>query len=237
MFGLMAGTSAYAADTVGLITKTETNPFFVKMREGAEAKAKELGVTLIACAGKFDGDNDGQVACDREPDLGRRQGLRHRAERLQGHRADHQEGARRRPDGDRARHAARSDGRRRRDLRHRQPQGRPADRPVGRGHARRQGQGRQDRVPRPRHQPADRRLSARPGLHAGLRHRREGSQQIRRRGRRAHLHARNQPGRPGKGPHGDGERAAEVPGRQRGLHDQRAGRGGRLGSAEGSRQG
>jgi fructose transport system substrate-binding protein len=31
------------------------------MREGAEAKAKELGVNLIACAGKFDGDNDGQV--------------------------------------------------------------------------------------------------------------------------------------------------------------------------------
>src|SRR3954468_9236026 len=62
LFGLMAGTSAYAADTVGLITKTETNPFFVKMREGAEAKAKELGVTLITAAGKFDGDNDGQVA-------------------------------------------------------------------------------------------------------------------------------------------------------------------------------
>ena len=48
MFGLMAGVSAYAADTVGLITKTETNPFFVKMREGAEAKAKELGVKLIS---------------------------------------------------------------------------------------------------------------------------------------------------------------------------------------------
>jgi fructose transport system substrate-binding protein len=61
--GLMAGSAAYAEDTVGLITKTETNPFFVKMREGAEAKAKELGVQLIACAGKFDGDNDGQVAC------------------------------------------------------------------------------------------------------------------------------------------------------------------------------
>ena len=54
--------SAYAADTVGLITKTETNPFFVKMREGAEAKAKELGIQLIAAAGKYDGDNDGQVA-------------------------------------------------------------------------------------------------------------------------------------------------------------------------------
>ena len=38
--------SASAADIVGLITKTETNPFFVKMREGAEAKAKELGIEL-----------------------------------------------------------------------------------------------------------------------------------------------------------------------------------------------
>lgn len=61
MFGLMAG-SAYAADIVGLITKTEGNPFFVKMREGAQAKAKELGLDLRTAAGKFDGDNDGQVA-------------------------------------------------------------------------------------------------------------------------------------------------------------------------------
>jgi len=53
----------YAADTIiGLITKTNTNPFFVKMKEGAQAKAKELGVTLQAYAGKFDGDNDGEVA-------------------------------------------------------------------------------------------------------------------------------------------------------------------------------
>ena len=32
------------------------------MKEGFEAKAKELGVTTQALAGKFDGDNDGQVA-------------------------------------------------------------------------------------------------------------------------------------------------------------------------------
>jgi fructose transport system substrate-binding protein len=52
-----------AADTIiGLITKTNTNPFFVKMKEGADAKAKELGVKLQAYAGKADGDNDGQVA-------------------------------------------------------------------------------------------------------------------------------------------------------------------------------
>lgn len=46
---------------VGLITKTETNPFFVKMKEGAQAKADELGVKLLTGAGARDGDNEGQV--------------------------------------------------------------------------------------------------------------------------------------------------------------------------------
>ena len=45
-----------------LITKTDTNPFFVKMKEGATAKAAELGVDLKSYAGKIDGDNEGQVA-------------------------------------------------------------------------------------------------------------------------------------------------------------------------------
>lgn len=48
-------------DVVGLITKTNTNPFFVKMREGAEAKAKELGMDLRTFAGRYDGDNESQV--------------------------------------------------------------------------------------------------------------------------------------------------------------------------------
>ena len=47
--------------TIGLITKTNTNPFFVKMREGAETKAKALGAKLVSFAGKFDGDNQSQV--------------------------------------------------------------------------------------------------------------------------------------------------------------------------------
>lgn len=47
---------------LGLITKTETNPFFVKMKEGADAKAKELGAELQSFAGKKDGDNESQVA-------------------------------------------------------------------------------------------------------------------------------------------------------------------------------
>ncbi len=54
---------ASAADVAAcLITKTDTNPFFVKMKEGAEAKAKELGVSLKSYAGKIDGDNESQVA-------------------------------------------------------------------------------------------------------------------------------------------------------------------------------
>lgn len=46
---------------IGLITKTETNPFFVKMKEGAEAAAKANGVKLLTGAGRNDGDNAGQV--------------------------------------------------------------------------------------------------------------------------------------------------------------------------------
>ncbi len=46
---------------IGLITKTESNPFFVKMKEGAEQAAAAQGATLIAAAGRSDGDNAGQV--------------------------------------------------------------------------------------------------------------------------------------------------------------------------------
>jgi len=46
---------------VGLITKTDTNPFFVKMKEGAQQAADKEGVTLQTFAGKQDGDNEAQV--------------------------------------------------------------------------------------------------------------------------------------------------------------------------------
>lgn len=46
---------------VGLITKTETNPFFVKMKEGAQKAAAARGAKLLTAAGKSDGDNAGQV--------------------------------------------------------------------------------------------------------------------------------------------------------------------------------
>lgn len=63
VLGLAATAPAQGAEVGAcLITKTDTNPFFVKMKEGASAKATELGVTLKAYAGKIDGDNEGQVA-------------------------------------------------------------------------------------------------------------------------------------------------------------------------------
>ncbi|MGN7868972.1 D-ribose-binding periplasmic protein precursor [Paracoccus haematequi] len=43
-----------------IITKTDINPFFVKMKEGATAKAQELGIELMSFAGKIDGDHETQ---------------------------------------------------------------------------------------------------------------------------------------------------------------------------------
>jgi fructose transport system substrate-binding protein len=56
-------TTVQAADkpVVGLITKTNTNPFFVKMREGATDMAEAMDVDLRTFSGKFDGDNQSQV--------------------------------------------------------------------------------------------------------------------------------------------------------------------------------
>lgn len=60
---VIALASAAAAQTSAcLITKTDTNPFFVKMKEGAEEKAQELGVTLKSYAGRIDGDHEAQVS-------------------------------------------------------------------------------------------------------------------------------------------------------------------------------
>jgi fructose transport system substrate-binding protein len=55
------GGSGQEQVTVGLITKTESNPFFVKMKEGAQAKAKEENVKLLTASGKSDTDNASQV--------------------------------------------------------------------------------------------------------------------------------------------------------------------------------
>ncbi len=59
----LATSSAFAADApvIGLITKTETNPFFVKMKEGAQAEAQKLGAKLLTASGKKDGDTAAQI--------------------------------------------------------------------------------------------------------------------------------------------------------------------------------
>lgn len=57
------GSGAASSDRpiVGLITKTDTNPFFVKMKEGAQKAATAQGVDLQTFAGKQDGDVEAQV--------------------------------------------------------------------------------------------------------------------------------------------------------------------------------
>jgi len=57
---VMAG-SASAADLACLITKNDTNPFFVKMKEGAEAAATAAGLDFQASAGVKDGDAAPQI--------------------------------------------------------------------------------------------------------------------------------------------------------------------------------
>jgi fructose transport system substrate-binding protein len=57
----ISGAAASDKVIIGLITKTNTNPFFVEMRKGAMEKAAELGVELRTFAGQYDGDVDSQV--------------------------------------------------------------------------------------------------------------------------------------------------------------------------------
>lgn len=58
---LVAGAACAEEPVIGLITKTETNPFFVKMKEGAQQEAKKVGAKLLSAAGKSDGDTAGQI--------------------------------------------------------------------------------------------------------------------------------------------------------------------------------
>ncbi|RYH07319.1 substrate-binding domain-containing protein [Tropicimonas sp. IMCC6043] len=62
--GLVGLAGAAQAQDIGacLITKTDTNPFFVKMKEGASAAAEEAGINLSTYAGKYDGDVETQIA-------------------------------------------------------------------------------------------------------------------------------------------------------------------------------
>lgn len=62
MAATLAAPLAVADDVlVGLITKTNTNPFFVKMKDGAQQKAEDLGAELRTFSGRYDGDSDSQV--------------------------------------------------------------------------------------------------------------------------------------------------------------------------------
>ena len=57
-----SGASAANEPVIGLITKTETNPFFVKMKEGATAEAIKMGAKVLTASGKKDGDTASQIA-------------------------------------------------------------------------------------------------------------------------------------------------------------------------------
>jgi fructose transport system substrate-binding protein len=57
-----ASARSTATIKVGLITKDVTNPFFVKMKQGATAEAKKRGAELLYAAGKSSSDNAGQIA-------------------------------------------------------------------------------------------------------------------------------------------------------------------------------
>ncbi len=47
---------------IGLVTKTDGNPYFIRIREAATTAAGQWpGATVLARAGGFDGDNQGQV--------------------------------------------------------------------------------------------------------------------------------------------------------------------------------
>ncbi|WP_428395019.1 substrate-binding domain-containing protein [Lichenicoccus sp.] len=60
---LAASAAAQAAPVEAcLITKTDSNPYFVTMRTGAKSEARKLGVDLKTYAGKYDGDNQTQVS-------------------------------------------------------------------------------------------------------------------------------------------------------------------------------
>ncbi|OZM73503.1 sugar ABC transporter [Amycolatopsis antarctica] len=60
-WGGSAGSGGSGEAKIGLVTKTDTNPYFVELREAAGAAAAAQGAEFGALAGQFDGDNDGQV--------------------------------------------------------------------------------------------------------------------------------------------------------------------------------
>ena len=198
--------AAQGPPVIGLITKTETNPFFVKMKEGATEAANAQGRQAADRRRQGRRRQRGPGHGDREHDGRRREDDPDHAERHQGHRAGDQEGAREGRDGDRAG----------------QPD-RPADATdalfatdnykagvlIGQyAKAAMGGKPAQDRDARPVPRPPGGR-AAPQRLHEGLRPGRARRQEQRTRPRpRDRLHGR-QLRRPGQGPDGDGELPAE----------------------------
>ena len=136
--------------TVGLITKTEANPFFVKMKEGAQAAADKENVKLLTASGKSDTDNASQVTALENMTTQGAKGILLVP-------ADSKAVV---PAIEKARAAGvivialdtptEPAGGRRRAVRDRQPQGRRADRPVRQGQGRGDGDRAEDRDARPR---------------------------------------------------------------------------------------
>jgi len=59
--GLMLSTMAHAAADYAVVLKTLSNPFWVEMKQGIEAKAKDLGVTVDIFASPSEGDFQSQL--------------------------------------------------------------------------------------------------------------------------------------------------------------------------------
>ena len=78
--------------TVGLIVKRNTNPFWVTMKDTAEATADDDDVKLLTAAGKSDIDNDEPGRGVGEDDREGRQGHHDHPGRLDGDRARDREG-------------------------------------------------------------------------------------------------------------------------------------------------
>ena len=224
--------AAAAQEIVGLITKTNTNPFFVKMKEGAEAKAEELGMELRSYAGKYDGDNQGQVEAVESLIAAGAKGIL----------ITPSDSAAIVPTLQQARDAGILVIALDTPLE-------PADaadatfatdnfeagRLIGQWAAAKLGEERircQDRAARPQRDRGLGRRRARSGLPHRLRRQRQQPEGHRRRGRPADRRPRHHAGRRGGRPHGDGEPAPARPGHQRRLHHQRAGGGRRLRGAE-----
>ncbi|MDT0261596.1 substrate-binding domain-containing protein [Jatrophihabitans lederbergiae] len=56
-----SGGSGGTSVKIGLVTKTDSNPYFVSMRSAAQKEASKMGAQLVAAAGTADGDNASQV--------------------------------------------------------------------------------------------------------------------------------------------------------------------------------